>query len=103
VLLLYSVDVYIYMCVYMYLHIYIYEQIQNDVLEFPADVAMSPGLKRLLSGMMIKDPAKRMRLEQVSNRFLTVTSVTVVSIVWCVVQACVHALAAMLLQHAKVH
>jgi hypothetical protein len=44
-------------------------QIQNDVLEFPADVAMSPGLKRLLSGMMIKDPAKRMRLEQVKDRY----------------------------------
>jgi hypothetical protein len=79
-------------------------QIQNDVLEFPADVAMSPGLKRLLSGMMIKDPAKRMRLEQVRNRCF--------NRYFCnccfrrddvVVQACAHEQGAVPLQHAKVH
>jgi uncharacterized lipoprotein YbaY len=73
------------------------------VLEFPADVAMSPGLKRLLSGMMIKDPAKRMRLEQV----ITVTSVTVVAVVVRTANTCMHARVAvqpmLLAQHAEVH
>jgi hypothetical protein len=34
-------------------------------------VPASPGLKRLLQGMMVKDPSKRMRLEQVRRSSLS--------------------------------
>lgn len=43
----------------------LYEKIQNEPLEFPAEVNMSSGLKRLLTAMMEKEPAKRITLEQV--------------------------------------
>ena len=43
----------------------LYEKIQNDPLDFPSEVNMSPGLKRLLTAMMEKEPAKRIALDQV--------------------------------------
>ncbi|CAM9447180.1 unnamed protein product, partial [Hapterophycus canaliculatus] len=49
----------------------LYEKIQNDPLEFPPEVNMSAGLRRLLQAMMEKKPAKRITLDQVvSNRWL---------------------------------
>jgi len=46
----------------------LYEKIQNDPLEFPPEVNMSPGLRRLLMAMMEKGPAKRIALDQVKER-----------------------------------
>ncbi|CAM9887137.1 unnamed protein product, partial [Ectocarpus sp. 8 AP-2014] len=49
----------------------LYEKIQNDPLDFPTEVNMSPGLRRLLRAMMEKDPAKRITLDQVlADRWL---------------------------------
>ena len=45
----------------------LYEKIQNDPLEFPPEVNMSPGLRRLLMAMMEKGPAKRITLDQVKE------------------------------------
>lgn len=45
----------------------LYEKIQNNRLEFPPEVNMSTGLKRLLWAMMEKSSAKRITLEQVSR------------------------------------
>lgn len=49
----------------------LYEKIQKDPLEFPAEVNMSSGLKRLLTAMMEKEPAKRITLEQVRVSYAT--------------------------------
>lgn len=46
----------------------LYEKIQKDPLEFPPEVNMSAGLKRLLLVMMEKNPAQRITLEQVLCR-----------------------------------
>lgn len=43
----------------------LYEKIQNDPLEFPPEVNMSAGLKRLLTAMMEKGAAQRITLDQV--------------------------------------
>ena len=43
----------------------LYEKIQNDPLEFPEEVSMSLGLKGLLTAMMEKEAARRIKLEQV--------------------------------------
>lgn len=43
----------------------LYDKIQNDPLEFPSEVNMSSGLRRLLRAMMEKDPAKRITLDEV--------------------------------------
>ena len=43
----------------------LYEKIQNDPLEFPPEVNMSAGLKRLLRAMMKKEAAQRITLDQV--------------------------------------
>lgn len=43
----------------------LYEKIQNDPLEFPQEVNMSAGLKRLLRAMMEKGAAQRITLDQV--------------------------------------
>lgn len=43
----------------------LYEKIQNDPLEFPPEVNMSAGLKRLLRAMMEKGAAQRITLDQV--------------------------------------
>ncbi|CAM9402078.1 unnamed protein product [Ectocarpus fasciculatus] len=49
----------------------LYEKIQNDPLDFPPEVNMSPGLRRLLRAMMEKDPAKRIILDHVlADRWL---------------------------------
>ncbi|KAG5185695.1 kinase-like domain-containing protein, partial [Tribonema minus] len=47
----------------------LYQKAKFDPLEFPPDVAASSGLKRLLQGMLVKDPSKRMRLEQVRAKW----------------------------------
>lgn len=43
----------------------LYEKIQNDPLEFPPEVNMSAGLRRLLRAMMEKAAADRITLDQV--------------------------------------
>lgn len=43
----------------------LYEKIQNDPLEFPPEVNLSAGLKRLLTAMMAKGAAQRITLDQV--------------------------------------
>ncbi|CAM9644716.1 unnamed protein product, partial [Scytosiphon promiscuus] len=49
----------------------LYEKIQNDPLEFPPEVNMSAGLRKLLQAMMEKDPGKRITLDEVvDNRWL---------------------------------
>jgi protein phosphatase 2C family protein 2/3 len=40
-------------------------QIQNEPLIFPPEINMSQGLRRLLSGMLVKDPPARLTLDQV--------------------------------------
>lgn len=45
----------------------LYEKIQKDPLEFPPEVDMCPGLRRLLRAMMEKDPANRIPLDQVES------------------------------------
>ncbi|CAM9516321.1 unnamed protein product, partial [Ectocarpus sp. 13 AM-2016] len=50
----------------------LYEKIQNDPLDFPPEVNMSPGLRRLLRAMMEKDPAKRIILDQARMLLITV-------------------------------
>lgn len=50
----------------------LYEKIQNDPLDFPPEVNMSPGLRRLLRAMMEKDPVKRIILDQVRMLCLVV-------------------------------
>lgn len=45
----------------------LYEKIQNDPLEFPQEVNMSSGLRRLLRAMMEKGPDKRITLDQVQT------------------------------------
>lgn len=54
---------------FVYIPYHIMVQIETAPLEFPTDAtaAASPGLKRLLSGMLVKDPTKRLRLEQVRS------------------------------------
>eukprot|EP00903_Cladosiphon_okamuranus_P018574 g17097.t1 len=49
----------------------LYDKIQNDPLEFPPEVNMSVGLKRLLRAMMEKGAAQRVTLDQVvADRWL---------------------------------
>lgn len=43
----------------------LYHKIQTEVLTFPAGVPIDPGLKDLLTGMLEKDPTKRLTLQGV--------------------------------------
>lgn len=56
----------------------LYEKIQNHPLEFPIEVNMSAGLRRLLRAMMEKNPAKRTTLDQVPGREVCTCAAVVV-------------------------
>lgn len=43
----------------------VYEKIKNDVLHFPATIAISSELRDLIEGMLEKDPNKRLTLPQI--------------------------------------
>lgn len=54
----------------------LYEQIKSEEITFPTGIKISDDLKELITSMLIKDPEKRISIEQIRVRKLFLNNLT---------------------------